>query len=211
MGRDRASAAADRSFMPGGRAAPIENSPPGIQTMPAGAAPGADLAFATVGWNAFASASAGRLPGLTSVQPPSRTAQYRCPEQHDDARRQCPTRPGAASLLLSPVLVLHLSNARRSAPTPVHVHDDPAASSSFVQTGRQPIRKPRDPRRHSQPGWPSTARILHSSSEIARGRMAEGGGSGWPGLLGRPTSRKNCPSVVFVVASSTSGSLEVFR
>ena len=60
-----------------------------------------------------------RLLGPIGVQPPPGEAQHRRPEQHDDARRRCPSRPGAASLLLSPALVLHLSNTRRSAPTTV--------------------------------------------------------------------------------------------
>jgi hypothetical protein len=38
-------------FMSGDSAAPMENSPPGIHTMPGGGFPGARCGFATVGWN----------------------------------------------------------------------------------------------------------------------------------------------------------------
>src|SRR5262249_22326413 len=39
------------SSIPGGLAPPIENSPPGIHTIPSGVGPGAGLALATVGRN----------------------------------------------------------------------------------------------------------------------------------------------------------------
>ena len=42
------------SFMSGGSCAPMENSPPGIQTMPSGASPGGGVLFSTVGRNAGA-------------------------------------------------------------------------------------------------------------------------------------------------------------
>ena len=45
--------------MPGGSAAPIENSPPGIQIMPFGALPGAVVAFACVGRNTGAADASG--------------------------------------------------------------------------------------------------------------------------------------------------------
>src|SRR3954451_8964261 len=51
MGRASWVAFMPTSSMSGGSLAPIENSPPGIQTMPAGAVAGAEPALATVGRN----------------------------------------------------------------------------------------------------------------------------------------------------------------
>jgi len=41
----------EQDFASSGAAAPIENSPPGIQTMPSGAWPGAGVLFGIVGAN----------------------------------------------------------------------------------------------------------------------------------------------------------------
>src|SRR5215510_2810608 len=64
--------------IPCGAAAPIENSPPGIQTIPSGAGPGGVTAFATVGMNvdvvaggdgaaSGVAAGAGDLPRTTAI------------------------------------------------------------------------------------------------------------------------------------------------
>jgi hypothetical protein len=50
------------SFIPGISAAPIENSPPGIQTMPFGAGFGAAVLFSIVGWNSPSLASDASVP-----------------------------------------------------------------------------------------------------------------------------------------------------
>src|SRR5204863_7633071 len=51
-------------------AAPIENSPPGIQTIPSGALPGADASFGTVGANVavrFTSAAAAAFAAVVAA------------------------------------------------------------------------------------------------------------------------------------------------
>jgi hypothetical protein len=50
MGLESVVACMPTLFMWGESAAPIENSPPGIQTIPGGGSPGADPRFSTVGW-----------------------------------------------------------------------------------------------------------------------------------------------------------------
>src|SRR5258707_1373343 len=49
MGRESPVAFMPTIFISGGSLAPMENSPPGIHAMPAGAAPGAAVEFRTVG------------------------------------------------------------------------------------------------------------------------------------------------------------------
>src|SRR5678815_647918 len=57
------------SLISGGSCAPMENSPPGIQTMPSGAGPGGRVALSTVGTNtdeACEAPRAGITDGLAS-------------------------------------------------------------------------------------------------------------------------------------------------
>src|SRR5215471_8739940 len=53
MGRASSVAFMPTSSISGGSPAPMENSPPGIQTIPSGARRGAGSRFSTVGWNSL--------------------------------------------------------------------------------------------------------------------------------------------------------------
>src|SRR5579862_6685476 len=68
MGRESVVACMPTMFISGGSWAPMENSPPGIQTIPLGAGPGAGCLFGTVGPNATPVPGAGFAPATTEEE-----------------------------------------------------------------------------------------------------------------------------------------------
>jgi hypothetical protein len=97
MGRESVVARIPTMSMSGGSAAPIENSPPGIHTMPRGAGAGAGRVFGTVGANAAPGLARELELARTEVVSGRRTTAQRMAEASEkNPRRQ--NFPNAAGL-----------------------------------------------------------------------------------------------------------------
>ena len=88
MGLESVVACMPTMFMSGDSAAPMENSPPGIHTMPCGRFAGSGSSVRDGGLERRRLGRSSRLPGSTGVEPPPRAADRRQREQHEDRSRR---------------------------------------------------------------------------------------------------------------------------
>src|SRR5262245_27142344 len=104
MGRASAIASWPPCSSPRGSAAPMENSPPGIHTMPAGVGPGAAGTAATVAANAGAGAGSAAARGAAAAGARSRAFQPITPAMSNTAAPASHARPGPTLASQAPTM-----------------------------------------------------------------------------------------------------------
>src|SRR5271157_264208 len=101
MGRASWVAFMPTGFMSGGSLAPMENSPPGIQTMPGGGEPGAGVLFALVGpkpLDAAALSGASDGEAIEGAAAETATVRERCPYATQHATRSANATPAITNV-----------------------------------------------------------------------------------------------------------------